>query len=79
MAINESFAPLLGISVKTKSDFKFDFEFKKTRNLALSQTFLQQSKNTEIVLGSGYVWKNFKGFSKKANPKSPKKLKGNFY
>ncbi|MBK8079129.1 MAG: cell surface protein SprA [Saprospiraceae bacterium] len=75
MAINESFAPLLGISVKTKSDFKFDFEFKKTRNLALSQTFLQQSKNTEIVLGSGYVWKNFKGFSKKSKSKKSKKTK----
>lgn len=73
MVINENFSPLLGISIKTKKDFKIDFEFKKSRNLILSQTQLQQSNNTEIVLGSGYTWKNFKGFSKKSKSKKRKK------
>ncbi|MFZ1704993.1 MAG: cell surface protein SprA [Saprospiraceae bacterium] len=75
MIINESFSPLIGISIKTKKDFKIDFEFKKSRNLALSQAQLQHGKNTEIILGSGYVWKNFKGFSRKSKSKKSKKSK----
>src|SRR5690606_25027290 len=73
MLINETFSPLIGVSIKTKSDFKIDFEFKKSRNLILSQTQLQQANNTEVVLGSGYIWKNFKGFTKKSKSKKKKK------
>lgn len=75
MVINENFAPLIGVSIKTKKDFKIDFEFKKSRNLTLTQSNLQHGSNTEIVLGSGYVWKNFKGFGRKSKSKRGKKSK----
>jgi len=75
MAISEQFAPVIGVSIKSKSDFKLDFEYKISRNLELGPTQLREARNTEIVLGSGYVWKNFKGFGKTSKKKTNKKKK----
>lgn len=75
VVINESFVPLIGVSIKTVKDFKIDFEFKKARGITITQTQLSQTNNTEVIFGSGYVWKNFKGFSKKSKSKSKKKSK----
>jgi len=72
--ISEQFSPLLGVSFKTKKDFKFDFDFKKSRNLELGVAILSESTNSEISFGTGYIWKNFQGFKKqKKKPTNKKK------
>lgn len=63
LSIIEQFAPLLGISFKTKSDMNFDFQYRKGRQLNLAlQTELRETRNSEIVIGFGYTIKDFKGF-----------------
>ena len=63
LSIIEQFAPLVGLSFKTKNDMNFDFQYKKGRQLNLAlQTELRESRNTEFVVGFGYTIKDFKGF-----------------
>lgn len=62
--INESFAPLLGISLKTKKGLNFDLEYRKSRRLRLSLQELSENLSTEIRGGFGYVIRNI-GKSKK--------------
>lgn len=54
---------------------KFDFEYKVTRNLELGITQLRENKSKEIVIGGGYIIKNFKSFSKTKKSKKSKKTK----
>lgn len=54
---------------------KFDFEYKVTRNLELGITQLRENKSKEIVIGGGYIIKNFKSFSKTKNPRNLKRPK----
>ena len=75
VSIQEQFVPVLGISVKTVKDMKFDFEYKVTRNLELGITQLRENKSKEIVIGGGYIIKNFKSFSKTKKSKKSKKTK----
>ena len=63
LSIAENFAPLLGLSFKTKNDMNFDFQYTKGRQLDLAlQTDLRESRSTGIIFGFGYTVKDFKGF-----------------
>ncbi|MBC7884469.1 MAG: cell surface protein SprA, partial [Saprospiraceae bacterium] len=72
VSIQEQFVPVLGISVKTIKDMKFDFEYKVTRNLELGYTQLRENKSKEITFGAGYIIKDFKMFGKKKKAKKKK-------
>ncbi len=61
MTINESFSPLIGINMKLKNDMNFTFDYKKSRNLAMSFNIdyqLAETKTSEFVVGFGYTMKN---------------------
>jgi cell surface protein SprA len=73
VGIQEQFVPIIGISLKTVKDFKFDFEYKMTRNLELTVMQLRENKTKEIVIGAGYVIKNFRGGSGKKKTKKAQK------
>lgn len=75
VSIQEQFVPVIGISVKTVKDMKIDFEYKTTRNLELGISQLRENKGKEIIIGGGYVIKNFKAFSKKKKSVKKKKKK----
>lgn len=59
MSIMEQFSPLLGVDLTLKNNLTAKFELKKDRNMSLSLTNNQitEIKGTEIVFGSGYVFK----------------------
>lgn len=67
VVIREQFSPLIGVSVKTKSDMSLNFEWKKSRNLNLNlqSKNLSEDLSNEMVFGFGYVFKDFKGFTSK--------------
>ncbi|MCE2788282.1 MAG: cell surface protein SprA [Saprospiraceae bacterium] len=73
VSIQEQFVPIIGLSLKTVSDMKLDLEYKMTRGLELGITQLRENKSKEIVIGGGYVVKNFKGFGKKKKARKTKK------
>jgi len=72
ISIQDQFVPIIGISVKTVKDMKLDFEYKMTRSLELGITQLRENKSKEIVIGGGYVIKDFGGFKKKKAPRKGK-------
>lgn len=74
--ISEQFVPIIGINVKTRKDMKFDFEYKMTRNLELGVSQLREAKSTEVVLGAGYVIKDFRGFGGQKKERQRKKKDG---
>lgn len=63
VVINEQFAPVLGINMKTKSDFTFEMEYRKARQLRLSLQELSENLSNEIRFGVGYIIKNFRSDS----------------
>lgn len=77
LTIRESFQPLIGISLKTKSDLNIDFEYSQSRDLDLRLTAEELNENlaTEFSFGLGYTIKNFKGFSKKKRARSRTRTK----
>jgi cell surface protein SprA len=83
LTIRESFQPLIGISLKTKSELNVDFEFSKSRDLDLRLTAEELNENlaTEFSFGLGYTIKNFKGFGKqkksRGKTRTKKEQKGN--
>ena len=54
--IDEKFAPLLGVDIKWKNDISTKFEYKKTRQVALSfsNNRIIEAANKEFVIGFGY-------------------------
>jgi cell surface protein SprA len=80
LSINEQFSPLIGVSVKLKNDMSFNFDYKKTRNLAMSFNIdyqLAETRTSEMVFGFGYTMKNvIIGFLLPKNAKPAKKKKG---
>jgi cell surface protein SprA len=60
LVIAEAFSPLIGIDVSLKSGANFGFQYKKSRNLALSvsDTRLQETKTTEMTFKFGHRLKN---------------------
>lgn len=76
IVIDESFAPLLGIEVKTKNDMVFTFNYNKKRNLQMGfiSYELAESQSTTIDLGFDWKLKNVRigflpGFNSMANKK----------
>ncbi|MDF1698696.1 MAG: cell surface protein SprA [Saprospiraceae bacterium] len=65
IVISDQFSPLIGLSVKTKSDMTFEAEWRKSRQLGLSLEDLREQSSSEIRFGFGYTIKNFR--SKKNN------------
>ena len=86
VVIDESFVPLFGLDIKTKTDFTFKMEMKKARNLSLEADYsrLNETRSTTYVLGVGYIFKDFdyktfrfgkRNTSKKKKKKRKKKKK----
>ncbi len=77
MILEERFEPLIGIDIKTKSDFSIRFDYKKSRSLLLSQKSLEQKCSEEIVLNVGYLVKNvYIPFLMKKPKKNKRKKRG---
>jgi len=60
LVMSEQFAPLIGLDIKTKSDFDFNLTFRKSRSLQLGfiSNELSETRSTEYVAGLGYTMKN---------------------
>lgn len=79
VTINEQFNPIIGVSVKTKSDLTLDFEYNKSRNLDLSVNIaseLNEQKKTEFVFGFAFTKKNSNFLRKKKRRGRTKKPEG---
>ncbi len=70
IVISDQFSPLIGVSVKTKSEMTIEAEWRKSRSLGLSLEDLREQTSNEIRFGFGYTIKNFR-----ANKKKGKKRK----
>jgi len=73
--INENFNPVIGLKMKTRSDFTMEFEYIKSRSLNLkinTSSQLEEDKKTGFVFGLGYTIKdsNFLQKNKKGKRKS---------
>ncbi len=57
IVITEQFSPIVGFSLKTLNDYTLDFQYKKSRNLALSTAVgeLRESRSTDFVFGTGMI------------------------
>ena len=77
ISIDEQFAPVIGVSLKTKTDLQLDFEYRKSRrlDLGIAAGNLTEVLGTEYIMGFAYTIKDFQGFGKKK--KSSRKKKGN--
>lgn len=62
VSISEQFSPLFNFDGTLNNSFIVKFEIKKTRNLSfgLSNNQLTEMKSNEIVVGTGYRFKDFK-------------------
>jgi cell surface protein SprA len=60
LVIAEAFSPLIGVDVSMKSGANFGFQYRKSRNLALSvsDTRLQETRTSEITFKFGHRLKN---------------------
>lgn len=67
VSINESFSPLLGVSMTFQNNITAKAEYRRTRVLNLSMTSLQivDTRSYDWVFGFGYKITNFKLFSPK--------------
>ena len=62
--VNDQFSPLLGVSLKTKSELTFDAEWRKSRQMGLSLEELREQRAEEFRIGFGYTIKNFRSKKK---------------
>ena len=62
VSINESFSPLVGLSVTMQNNMTLKLEYRKTRVLTLSMTSAQinEASSEDIVFGWGYKINDFK-------------------
>lgn len=62
ISITEQFAPLIGLDATWKRGYTTKFEYKKSRNLAMSflDFTLNEMTTKEVSFNFGYKWKNFK-------------------
>ena len=67
IVISEQFNPLIGIDLRLKNELTFRFNYKSSRNLAMSFLDYQLSQTTseDITVGFGMLIKNFKPFARK--------------
>lgn len=85
LVISESFNPLVGLDMRFKNELSMNFQYKTSRNLAMSfiDYQLSEQNTTEIEVGFGWNFKNFKliEFFKKKKKKDDNRTKtktGNF-
>ena len=62
VSIKEAFSPLIGVNMKTKKNVTYKFEYRKSRDIALSLSNFQVNEltNNEIVVGFGFTKNNYK-------------------
>jgi cell surface protein SprA len=74
LIISEAFNPLIGLDMRFKNDLSLRFQYKTSRNLAMSfiDYQLSEQNTTDITVGFGWKFKDFK-FKKLANFFKPKK------
>ncbi|MFN7119688.1 MAG: cell surface protein SprA, partial [Saprospiraceae bacterium] len=60
IVIQEGFSPLLAVNTTLKNGMQFNFDYKKTRNLAMSfiNNQLSETRVEEITFGFGYLLRN---------------------
>ncbi|NJO68206.1 MAG: cell surface protein SprA [Bacteroidetes bacterium] len=60
VSINEQFGPLLNVDITWKNSLLTRFEYRKSRNIVLSLSSYQitETSNNDIVIGSGYKFKD---------------------
>ncbi|NOT36861.1 MAG: cell surface protein SprA [Saprospiraceae bacterium] len=81
VTVNESFSPLIGINMKTKSGFDLSLDYSKSRQLSMNSSLngqLTETKATTYTIKTGYIVKNvylnfLPGAKKIKKPKKPKK------
>lgn len=88
--ISEEFVPVIGVNLRTKTDFEFNAEYRKSRNLGMDfyAKELVESKAEEFIVGAGLVLQDVniafltgkkntkKGKKKKPDPNAPKSSNG---
>ncbi|NQW24765.1 MAG: cell surface protein SprA [Cryomorphaceae bacterium] len=57
VSMSESFSPLIGVDIRTRTNASFKFEMGKQRQVALSMANNQitESKSTDVTIGLGYI------------------------
>ena len=78
VSINESFSPLLGLSVTTLNNLTAEIKYNQTRQLSLSMTSVQVNEaiSKDWVLGFGYKINNFDLFGPRGRRKLKSKKQG---
>ena len=79
VVLEERFDPVIGVDIKTKSDLSIRIDYKKSREMLLSQKSLQENRAEEMVFNLGYVIKNVNlpFMSKKAKKEKKSKKEEN--
>jgi len=83
LVITEAFNPLIGVDMRFKNDLSLRFNYKSSRNLSMSfiDYQLSEQKTTDITVGFGWKFKDFRFeklialFKKKKNKGKDKKGK----
>lgn len=62
LLISESFNPLIGLDMRFKNDLSLNFQYKTSRNLAMSfiDYQLSEQNTTEMTIGFGWKFKDFR-------------------
>lgn len=62
LVISEAFSPLIGLDMRFKNDLSLNFKYNTSRNLAMSfiDYQLSEQNTTDITVGFGWTFKNFK-------------------
>ena len=71
--ISENFNPVLGVKMKTRSDFTLEFQYNKSRDLNLkinTSSQLEEDRKENVVFGVGYTFKNSTFLKKKKSKRT---------
>ncbi len=62
LVISEAFNPLVGLDMRFKNDLSLRFNYKSSRNLSMSfiDYKLSEQKTTDVTIGMGWKFKDFK-------------------
>ena len=75
VSVNESFSPLIGLSMTLKNDISAKVEYRKSRVVTLSMTNTQinETRSKDFVIGLGYKINDLKLFAPKTTVREKKK------
>jgi cell surface protein SprA len=73
VSINEQFGPLINVDITWKNSLLTRFELRKSRNVNLSLSSYQvtETNNNDIIIGSGYKFKDVQFIIKSAGGQKP--------